>query len=80
MIILLWVAGSVLIALLLLFTAYASTVGGIGVLSGYRYQRCPRCGRHGLVRGMVLHDQVCPVSASDRVADLVHGGVHLRHH
>ena len=74
MIIFLWVAGAILIGAMLVFAAYASTVGGMGVLTQSSYERCPRCGHHGLVHGGRLHPAVCPPSHSVRVGHLVHAG------
>ena len=60
MIVFLWVAGAILVAALMTFTAWASLVGGVAAVSDSRYERCPRCGHHGLVRGGALHDHGCP--------------------
>ena len=54
-----WVVIALLSGVLMGFTAYASIVGGIGAASGGCYERCPRCGRHGLAKGP-LHSRRCP--------------------
>lgn len=83
MIILLWALGIALIAGMMVFMAYASTMGGVGVLTQSRYERCPQCGHHGLVHEGRLHPAACPESASIRVSHLLHAGhgrIHIRHH
>lgn len=84
MTVLLWVVVFVLGGALMAFTAYAAVVGGIGALSGGRFERCPRCGRHGLAVTGALHPDGCPPHHyPDRRAHPWHGwpqGVHLRHH
>lgn len=82
MVVFLWVIGALLVAALASFMAYASTVGGLGVLTRSRYERCPRCGHHGLVRQGRLHPGSCPPAAGHRLARLAHGGhgLHLPHH
>lgn len=82
MIIFLWVIGAVLVASLMLFMAYASTIGGVGIVTRSRYERCPHCGHHGLVHEGQLHAAACPPSASSRVGRLVHSGhgLHFGHH
>lgn len=68
----LWVIGAIVLAALLMFSAYAATVGGLGVVSSSRYERCPICGHHGLVHQGRLHPAACPPSHSLRLAHLVH--------
>lgn len=86
MVILLWAAGVILIGAMMAFMTYASTVGGMGVLTDSRYERCPRCGRHGLVHEGQLHARGCPAASGWHVAGLLnparalHSGMHLRHH
>lgn len=84
MIVFLWVVGALLVAALALFMAYASTVGGLGVLTGSRYERCPICGHHGLVHEGRLHPACnCRPSPGMRLVHLVHSdhaGGRLRHH
>jgi hypothetical protein len=81
---LLWAVLIILGGALMAFTAYAAIVGGIGALGGGRFERCPRCGRHGLsVRGPLHPDGCPPQRHADRLAHLWHGwphGVHLGHH
>ena len=83
MVVLLWVIGALLVAGLALFMAYASTVGGLGVLTQSRYERCPICGHHGLVHEGRLHPATCPPPAGRRLSRLVHTGhatLHLPRH
>ncbi len=81
---LVWTVGVVLLGVLLSFTAYAAIVGGIGVLTGGRYVRCPRCGRHGLCWGGRLHERGCPdpgpAHQAVRVAHQLPHRVHFGHH
>ncbi len=60
MVVFLWIAGAVLLGALMTFTAWASIVGGLAAVSDSRYERCPRCGHHGLVQQGGLHDGGCP--------------------
>lgn len=83
MVVFLWVIGAILISALALFMAYASTVGGLGVLTRSSFERCPHCGRHGLVHGGRLHSSACPPSTAHRVGRIVHDRydrIHLHHH
>ena len=83
MVVFLWVIGAAMIAGLMLFMAYASTVGGLGILTRSSFERCPRCGRHGLVHTGLLQGGVCPPSTAGRIGRVVHDGydrVHLGHH
>ena len=45
----LWVVVVALGVALFAFSVYAFAEGGLGMLEGARFERCPRCGRHGLV-------------------------------
>lgn len=60
MIVFLWVVGAVLVGALMTFTTWAATVGGLAAVTDSRYERCPRCGHHGLVHTGHLHDHGCP--------------------
>jgi hypothetical protein len=42
------------------FSVYAFAEGGLGLLSGARFERCAVCGRHGLVVRGPLHAGGCP--------------------
>ncbi len=68
MIVFLWVAGTILVAALMSFTTWAALVGGVAALSDSRYERCPRCGHHGLVQGGQLHEHGCPEHHVHRMA------------
>jgi hypothetical protein len=80
----LWVVVLALGLVLFGFMMYAFAVGGLGVLEGARFERCPRCGHHGLVVDGRIHAQGCP-HRSYRQA-LRHQwqawstGLHLGHH
>ena len=79
------VVAAVLVAVLLVFTAYALTAGILGGVFGERFARCPRCGRFGLTVGGRRHRGGCPPSPHDFATQLVHNmqeifhAVHLRH-
>lgn len=60
MVIFLWAVAVVITGALMAFTAWASTVGGLAVITDSRYERCPRCGHHGLVHAGTLHEGGCP--------------------
>jgi hypothetical protein len=81
---LLWAVVLILGGTLMAVTTWAAVVGGIGALSGARFERCPRCGRHGLSQRGVLHPDRCPPQRySERLAHRWHGwphGLHPRHH
>ncbi len=68
----LWVIGALVVAGLMAFTAYAATVGGLGVVTDSRYERCPHCGHHGLVHQGRLHPTDCPGRTTLRLAHVVH--------
>jgi hypothetical protein len=80
----LWAVVLIVGGVLMAFTTYAAVVGGIGALSGGRFERCPRCGRHGLSVRAPLHPDGCPPHRYlDPLAHLWHGwrhGVHVRHY
>ena len=80
----LWVIVFVLGGMLMAFTAYAAIVGGIGALTGGRFERCPDCGRHGLSTTGQVHPHGCPPRHySEPLAHLWHRwphDAHLRHH
>lgn len=65
-----WIVVMGLGAALLVFSTYAAIVGGVGALVGARFDRCPRCGGHGLAIGGRLHGYGCPHGAE------WHFGVH----
>ncbi|MGC8511733.1 MAG: hypothetical protein ACP5P1_01645 [Acidimicrobiales bacterium] len=70
----------VILASLLAFAAYALGVGLLGIASGERFLRCPRCHRFGLTTDDQLHPCECPAALG---ANLLHAhahGIHLRHH
>lgn len=79
MVVFIWVIGALLVAALASFMAYASTIGGLGVLTHSRYERCPRCGHHGLVHEGRLHPVDCPHRGSHRL-DGAQRLLHLPHH
>lgn len=56
----LWVVVVALGLVLFAFSVYAFAEGGLGILSGARFERCTRCGRHGLAVGGQLHARGCP--------------------
>lgn len=60
MIVFLWVVVGVLGVLVFSFSVYAFAEGGLGILEGARFERCPRCGRHGLAVSGRLHEEGCP--------------------
>jgi hypothetical protein len=51
---------AVLVVISLGFATWAAVIGGLGVLTGARFERCPLCHHHGLVNGARLHEQGCP--------------------
>jgi len=57
---LLWLVAITLSAALLVAATWAAVVGGLGALTGARFERCSRCGRHGLIRRGQLHPGGCP--------------------
>lgn len=67
MIVFLWVAAIILVAALMTFTTWASLVGGVAALTDTRFERCPRCGHHGLVHGTTLHAGGCPEHHTHRL-------------
>lgn len=79
----LWVVVVALAVLLFCFTVYAFEVGGLGVLTGARFERCPRCGRHGLAAGGRLHPDGCPHRPHRQrlrhLWEACSGAVHLGH-
>ncbi len=67
-------------ASLLAFAAYALGVGLLGIASGERFVRCPKCHRFGVTADGLLHPHGCPPGLG---ASLLHArphGIHLRHH
>lgn len=78
-----WTVMVILGGSLMAFSAYAAITGGIGAVGGARYERCPKCGHHGLVIRGTLHPFGCPPSPVLRLAHAVyepsHGG-HYRHY
>ena len=42
------------------FAIWAIYVGGMSVLAGARFERCPSCHHHGLVLAGDLHGDGCP--------------------
>jgi hypothetical protein len=56
----LWVVVLALGVALFLFSVYAFAEGGLGLLTGARFERCDRCGRHGLAGQGRLHARGCP--------------------
>ncbi len=79
----LWVVGVALAVVLFGFTVYAFAMGGLGTLEGARFERCPRCGRHGLVVQGRIRAQGCPhLSYRQRLRhwwDTWSAGLHLGH-
>ena len=84
MIVFLWVAVGLLGVLLFSFSVYAFAEGGLGLLEGARFERCPRCSRHGLTVGGRLHPEGCPHPPyRQRFRHLLasrSAGLHPRHH
>ena len=80
----LWVVLVALGLVLFGFTVYAFAEGGLGLLSGARFERCPRCGRHGLVVRGQLHPRGCPhPSYRQRLRhswETWSAGLHIGHH
>jgi hypothetical protein len=80
----LWVVVVGLGVVLFAFSVYAFAEGGLGILSGARFERCPRCGRHGLAGPGRLHARGCPhPSYRQRLRHLREvglGNLHLGHH
>lgn len=72
----------VLASILLAFSAYALVMGLGGWFMGERFERCPRCHRHGLTTGGVRHGGGCPESFVDQLAhpNRWSHGADLRHH
>lgn len=62
----LWVVLAALAMALFGFTVYAFAEGGLGIVSGARFERCPRCGRHGLVTQGRIHIDGCPHPSNRR--------------
>lgn len=66
------------------FSVYAFGMGGLGLLSGSRFERCPRCGRHGLATRGGVHALGCPHPPyRQRVRhfwESSSGALHLGHH
>jgi hypothetical protein len=58
--VILWVVVVAVGLVLFAFTIYASAMGGLGILEGARFERCPRCGHHALVEDGRIHAQGCP--------------------
>jgi ribosomal protein L37E len=80
----LWLAVALLAVLLFSFSVYAFAVGGAGMLEGASFERCPRCGRHGLVLRDRLHAKGCPHPSYRQRwrhwRDAWSSGLHLGHH
>ncbi len=51
---------AVLVVMSLGFAAWAAFIGGLGVLTGARWERCPHCHHYGLVSVGDLHERGCP--------------------
>lgn len=67
MIVFLWAIATILVAALMAFTAWASMVGGVAAVTDSWYERCPRCGHHGLAHRGSLHDHGCPPHHAHRL-------------
>jgi hypothetical protein len=79
--VLLWMVLVGVALVLFAFSAYAFAEGGLGILSGARFERCPRCGGHGLVVHGRIHAQGCPhPSYRQRLRHLWTASLHLGHH
>ena len=80
----LWVVVVALGVALFAFSVYAFAEGGLGMLEGARFERCPRCGRHGLVARGRLHAGGCPHPwygwPLRHLREVGSGGLHLGHH
>ena len=48
-------------ATMVLFATWALLVGAVGVISGERFERCPRCGRLGFTEHGARHPRGCPL-------------------
>ncbi|HUB69703.1 MAG TPA: hypothetical protein VL984_04730 [Acidimicrobiales bacterium] len=63
-----WTVAAIFGGALLGFTTYAFIIGVVGAISGGRFERCPRCHRHGLAVSAPLHADGCPpLSFAERV-------------
>ncbi len=71
----------VVVAVMLLFAAWAIALGVIGAVSGERTERCLRCGRIGLTDHGERHPDGCPVATLHLGGHRILGGsVHRLHH
>lgn len=75
MVVFLWVAGVILVAGVMGATTYIFTVGGLGVATDSRYERCPRCGHHALVHDGSVHDHGCPPERHPVIHAHIHSAV-----
>jgi hypothetical protein len=79
-----WVVVMALGVVLFIFSVYAFAEGGLGLLKGARFERCPRCGGHGLVVRGALHAGGCPHTSYHRrlrhLWELGPGRLHFGHH
>jgi hypothetical protein len=79
-----WVVVVSLGVVLFSFSVYAFAVGGAGLLEGASFERCPRCGRHGLVLRGRVHAKGCPHPSHRQRwrhwRESCPGGMHLGHH
>jgi hypothetical protein len=79
----LWVVVVALGLMFFAFSIYALAEGLLGMLSGARFERCPRCGHHGLAVGGQLHARGCPHPSYHQrlrhLREVGSGGLHFGH-
>jgi hypothetical protein len=77
------VIAGILVAVLLLATAFTLVVGIMGALFSEGFERCARCSHWTLAMKGLTHPNGCPETLHEHAAHLVHAAfhdVHLRHH
>lgn len=77
------VIAGILIAILLIVTAFTLFVGVMGALFSEGFERCPHCGRWTLGLVGMAHPRGCPDTFSAQVTHVVRAALHhvpLGHH
>jgi hypothetical protein len=77
------VIAGILIAVLLVATAFTLVVGIMGALFSEGFERCDDCGHRTLGLEGMAHPHGCPGTLHEHAAHVVRvafRGVHLRHH